>query len=61
MVLFFCTEDGRAVLCQIFTDYLALIFRTCGLDPAKYKGHSFRIGAVTLAAKTASLMIKSAY
>ena len=47
----FCTEDGRAVLRKIFTDHLALIFRTCGLDPAKYKGHSFRIGAATLAAE----------
>ena len=47
----FCTEDGRAVSRKIFTDYLALIFRTCGLDPAKYKGHSFRIGAATLAAE----------
>ena len=43
----FCTEDGRAVSRQHFTEYLALIFRTCGLDPTKYKGHSFRIGAAT--------------
>ena len=48
----FCTEDGRAVSRQHFTEYLALIFRTCGLDPAKYKGHSFRIGAATLAAES---------
>ena len=45
----FCTEDGRAVSRHIFTNYLALIFRTCGLDPAKYKGYSFRVGAATLA------------
>ena len=48
----FCTEDGRAVSRQHFTEYLALIFRTCGLDPTKYKGHSFRIGAATLAAES---------
>ena len=48
----FCTEDGRAVSCQQFTEYLALIFRTCGLDSTKYKGHSFHIGAVTLAAES---------
>ena len=47
----FITKDGRAVSRQMFTDYLALIFRTCSLDPAKYKGRSFRIGAATLAAE----------
>ena len=29
-----------------------LIFRTCGLNPTQYKGHSFRIGAATLAAES---------
>ena len=48
----FRTEDGRAVLRRHFTEYLSLIFRTCGLDPSKYKGHSFRIGAATLAAES---------
>ncbi len=48
----FCTEDGRAVPRQLFTNYLALIFRTCGLNPTQYKGHSFRIGAATLAAES---------
>ena len=41
----FRTYDGHAVLRKLFTHYLALIFRICGLDPTKYKGHSFRIGA----------------
>jgi hypothetical protein len=53
----FRTEDGHAVPRQLFTDYLALIFRTCGLNPAQYKkGHSFHIGAATLAAEIGFLM-----
>ena len=48
----FCTEDGCAVSHQLFTDYLALIFRTCGLNPTQYKGHSFGIGAATLPAES---------
>ena len=47
----FRTYDGHAVSRKLFTDYLALIFRICGLDPTKYKGHSFRIGAATFAAE----------
>ena len=47
----FRTYDGHAVSRKLFTDYLALIFRVCGLDPTKYKGHSFRIGAATFAAE----------
>ena len=48
----FRTEDGRAVLRRHFTEYLSLIFRTCGLDPSKYKGYSFRIGVATLTAES---------
>ena len=54
MALFFdvvVTYDGHAVSCKLFTDYLALNFRICGLDTTKYKGHSFRIGAATFAAE----------
>ncbi|XP_028405752.1 uncharacterized protein LOC114528322 [Dendronephthya gigantea] len=47
----FRTLDGRAVTRRLFTEHLALIFRACGLDPTKYKGHSFRIGAATFAAE----------
>ena len=47
----FRTYDGHAVSRKLFTDYLALIFRVCGLDPTKYKEHSFRIGAATFAAE----------
>ena len=31
--------------------FLTLLFRRCGLDTLKYKGHSFRIGAATFAAE----------
>lgn len=47
----FRTRDGLAVTRKLFTDYLATIFRACGLDSTKYKGHSFRIGAATFAAE----------
>ena len=47
----FPTYDGHAVSRKLFTDYLALIFRICGLDPTKYQGHRFRIGAATFAAE----------
>ena len=33
-----------------FQTFLSLVFRSCGLDSSKYKGHSFRIGAATFAA-----------
>ena len=29
---------------------LSLAIKYCGLDPSRYKGHSFRIGAASLAA-----------
>jgi hypothetical protein len=50
--LHFCKEDGRAVPRQLFTDYLALIFWSCGLKFLRsIKWHSFRIGAATFAAE----------
>ena len=53
MAPFFAQKTGvPAVSRQQFTEYLALIFRTCGLDPTKYKGHSSRIGAATLTAES---------
>jgi hypothetical protein len=46
----FQTLDGHAVSRKTFSDFLSLVFRSCGLDSSKYKGHSFRIGAATFAA-----------
>jgi hypothetical protein len=42
--------DGHPVSRKTFSDFLLLVFRSCGLDSSKYKGHSFRIGAATFAA-----------
>ena len=47
----FINEDGSPVLRSDFCKALRTIFRLCGLDPSKYKGHSFRIGAATYAAE----------
>lgn len=47
----FRTREGLAVSRKQFTEFLAIIFRACGLDSTKYKGHSFRIGAATFAAE----------
>ena len=47
----FRTRDGQAVSRKLFTDHLAILFRACGLDSTRYKGHSFRIGAATFAAE----------
>ncbi len=46
----FKTLDGHAVSRKTFSEFLSLVFRSCGLDSSKYKGHSFRIGAATFAA-----------
>ena len=45
------TSDGLAVTRKLFTEFLAIVFRACGLDSTKYKGHSFRVGAATFAAE----------
>ena len=45
----FSTYDSHTVSRKLFTDYLARISRMYGLNPTKYKGHSFRIGAATFA------------
>ena len=57
----FCTEDGRAVSRQHFTEYLALIFRTCGLDPTKYKATVFGLERRPLQPKAVSLTLKFVY
>ena len=47
----FITLDGAPVTRSAFTDQLALAIQLCGLDPSRYKGHSFRIGAASHAAE----------
>ena len=47
----FRTLDGAPVDRSAFSDLLSLTVRQCGLDPARYKGHSFRIGAASHAAE----------
>ena len=47
----FQLSSGNPVPRTLFTIFLASVFRACGLDSSKYKGHSFRIGAATFAAE----------
>ena len=46
------TFEGCAVSRKMFSDFLSLVFPSCGLDSSKYKGHSFRIGAATFAVRS---------
>ena len=46
----FMTSHGHPVSRITFTDQLPLALKFCGLNPARYKGHSFRIGAASHAA-----------
>ena len=46
----FCLADGFPVLRAVFVDKLSMAIGYCGLDPLRYKGHSFRIGAASYAA-----------
>lgn len=46
----FITLFGHPVSRSMFTDQLSLAIKFCGLNPAHYKGHSFRIGAASHAA-----------
>ena len=39
----FKSLEGRSISRTFFTELLSLAVRGCGLDPTKYKGHSFRI------------------
>jgi hypothetical protein len=43
--------SGSAVPRTLFTKFLSMLFRGCGLDTMKYKGHSFHIGTATFAAE----------
>ena len=47
----FVTMGGIPVSRTVFNTQLSRAFKTCGLDPARYKGHSFRIGAASYAAE----------
>ena len=44
----FHLPDGSPASQAIFTDKLSMVVKYCGLDPSRYKGHSFRIGAPLL-------------
>lgn len=46
----FMTLLGHPVSRTTFTEQLSLALKFCGLNPARYKGHSFRIGAASHAA-----------
>ena len=45
-----CLVDGSPVSRALFIDKLSMAIKYCGLDPSRYKGHSFRIGAASFAA-----------
>ena len=46
----FVHTDGSAVAREFFTTELQKALQFCKLDPTRYKSHSFRIGAASLAA-----------
>ena len=47
----FAHPDGSAYLHNQFHTRLVAVLSVCGLDPGFYKGHSFRIGAASEAAR----------
>ena len=47
----FINQDGSPVLRSEFSRTLSSVIQLCNLDPNRYKGHSFRIGAATYAAE----------
>ena len=47
--LLFINQDGSPVLRSEFSKMLSSVIQLCNLDPNRYKGHSFRIGAATYA------------
>ena len=47
----FITQEGLPVLRSDFCKMLCTVVQLCNLDPKKYKGHSFKIGAATYAAE----------
>ena len=46
----FLLADGSPVSRAVFIDKLFIAIKYCGLDPSRYKGHSFCIGAASFAA-----------
>ena len=46
----FIMWDGYPVTRSVFSETLSNCIKYCGLDPSRYKGHSFRIGAASHAA-----------
>ena len=48
---FSASGDGSTVKTSQFTQQLQQALNFCGLDSTKYKSHSFRIGAASLAAE----------
>ena len=46
----FLSEDGLPVLLSVFSNQLLRVCHLCGLDPSRYKGHSFGLGAASYAA-----------
>ena len=47
----FIMRDGCPVSRSVFSEKLSICIKYCGLDPSRYKGHSFRIGAASHAAE----------
>ena len=47
----FIFNDGRYLTRQRLVQSLRLALRHCGIDPRRYSGHSFRIGAASAAAR----------
>ena len=45
----FVSEGGLPVSRSVFSNQLLRTCHLCGLDPSRYKGHSFRIGAASYA------------
>lgn len=45
------TLNGLPVTRKYFCDLLTMAIKRCGLNPSRYKGHSFRIGAASDAAE----------
>lgn len=47
----FIMQDGCPVSRSVFSEKLSICIKYCGLNPSRYKSHSFRIGAASHAAE----------